>query len=156
MMRMNRDAESSALRGNTVRGTIMGIMVVAAVILLAVICFQIGRGRRISDPVNSMQYSLKQGYYNSISSEIATCRRRGYEGNSEYKKYEAIADYYRESFKKKAFETMAKAPASFAMSGSNCDYSVKAAECQAALEEAKSHMGELVFAADEIDMYFTD
>ena len=122
-----------------IKNIITGVLAAAFVVLLVVILVNIGRPRRMSDPMSDLRFSLKQGKYNQIYLSVENCRNRDYKGNSEYRKYEAIADYY--------FNYMEYLPLKITNPQ-------KADECKEKMATLRKKMGDIAFAADDIDMMF--
>lgn len=117
------------------------VLAAAFVILLFSLLYSIINGRRMADPMFDVRFWVQRSSYNQLYSSIETYRKRDYEGNKEYKKYEAISDYYINSIKYHMYEQYD---------------SEKARECQEKMSENKGLMKDLDFAADEIDNLFVE
>ena len=126
---------------SVVFNVIIVILVVAFLILLSVIVSTIGRKKRVYDPMSDLRFSLKIGNYYQIYNSVGNYRQRDYSGNKEYEKYEAIADYYSKSLSYFPYKYM---------------NSEKANECLNEMSSLREKMGDLCFAADDIDKIFEE
>lgn len=116
------------------------VLATVFVILLCSLLYNILNGRRMADPMFDVRFWVQRSSYNQLYSSVETYKKRDYEGNKEYKKYEAISDYYINSIKYNMYEQYD---------------SKKAKECREKMSEDKALMKDLDFAADEIDNLFT-
>ena len=120
-----------------IREIIIGILTLVFIILLSVIISTLGKPRKIANPVEDMQFYVKRHNYNDLFFSVRTNKRRGYEGDFEYKKYEAIGDYYENALAYNAWVVSGKKE--------------KIEECVNNMQDARSRMKEIDIAADEID-----
>lgn len=121
------------------RNIITLVLVATSIVLLGFIMTKIGKTSRSSDPMDDLRYYLKHSSYNDMYICVKNLRRADYKGDKEYKKYEAIADYYINSIRYYTYENME---------------SEKAGECKNVMAEQRRAMEDLEFAADEIDEKF--
>lgn len=106
------------------------------VILLIVICMNLGKGNEIRSPLESLRYELKHSDYADIYMGVRRCNRMNYKGNAEYAKYEAIADYLEAAVDYKVHDKL------------GVDTVVKDREL---MQEALIRMRDLNFAAEDIN-----
>lgn len=106
------------------------------VILLIVICMNLGKGNEIRSPLESLRYELKHGDYADIYMGVRRCNRMDYKSNAEYAKYEAIADYLEAAVDYKVHDKL------------GADTVVKDREL---MQEALIRMRDLSFAAEDIN-----
>lgn len=122
-----------------IKKCILIVLVFVAVALAFSVAIEIGEPREIEDAVSNMQFDLKHGNYAEMYMHARTNRRLNYEGSDEYKKYEAVADYYMYSLEYRPLLETDEA---------------KAKVCYENMQDAKARMKELDFAAGDIDKLF--
>ena len=124
------------------KNKISPIMIVAAclvvvfVILLLVIFNTVGKTKTVSNDMTSLEYYFRRGNYDEIHTIIRRNDGRNVKKNSEYMKYEAVSDYFDNAFRYRVHKEM--------NDGQEAPY-------YEAMQDAKSHMGDFDFAADDID-----
>lgn len=122
--------------GLGIKEVISIILVAIFVILFIVIVANIGKPHIVSNPNSNLRFDLKKGKYFEIYNEVHRCRRYDYKGDSEYAKYEAIADYYVAALNYNAGVKIGDS---------------KADEYKAVMDEQRDKMQDLAFAAADID-----
>lgn len=119
---------------------VIGILGIILAILLIVIVSDLSRGHRPIEArdVSSMSYYLSRGMYTEIARGIKTDRRNDAKiaNPKEYDKFAAIGDYYYNAFYYYS-----------CIEGGG----VGADRYYERMEDAKSRMGEYIFAQEEID-----
>ena len=111
-------------------------LVIVFIILLIIIINTIGKSNVKSNDIVDLEYYLRRENYNEVYNTIRRNEKRKVRKNSDYKKYEAVADYYFNAFRYKVHLEF----------DDGKDYIY-----YEAMEDAKSRMKDFAFAADDID-----